>query len=275
MTATHSGSHASRCEKLDGAPRALDGFAAISIASGELWVSVPSENAWRLVAGDALVLGPGAAARIRARTPTCEVLRFDAEAAWAEALLQLASPGPASERAAAIAVCRAATPAARRTRQILRELALPRQPDAAHGAMHRTRAVAELLALGIETATSPPASPSRAGAATRAAFIAAVSELGERDDLAGVSLDQFAAGCSLSVRQASRLFRIELGATFREHLTRIRVDRARRMLAESSLPVVQVAAETGWSSLAHFNSVFRRFTGTTPSAYRAECGRDA
>ena len=275
MTATHSGSHASRCEKLDGAPRALDGFAAISIASGELWVSVPSENAWRLVAGDALVLGPGAAARIRARTPTCEVLRLDAEAAWAEALLQLASPGPASERAAAIAVCRAATPAARRTRQILRELALPRQPDAAHGAMRRTPALAELPALWIATAPLPPPSPSRAGAATRAAFIAAVSELGERDDLAGVSLDQFAAGCSLSVRQASRLFRIELGTTFREHLTRIRVDRARRMLAESSLPVVQVAAETGWSSLAHFNSVFRRFTGTTPSAYRAECGRDA
>ena len=56
-------------------------------------------------------------------------------------------------------------------------------------------------------------------------------------------------------------------------MTRLRVDRARRLLDESALPVIEVAAETGWSSLAHFNAVFRRHTGHTPTAYRARLRR--
>ena len=75
-------------------------------------------------------------------------------------------------------------------------------------------------------------------------------------------------GLELSARQASRLFREELGCTFRAHVANLRIERARRLLAETERSIVDVAGETGWSSLAHFNSAFRRQVGATPSAYR-------
>jgi AraC-like DNA-binding protein len=47
------------------------------------------------------------------------------------------------------------------------------------------------------------------------------------------------------------------------------MERAKRLLRETDLPVIEVAAETGWSSLAHFTTTFRRRVGQTPSGYRA------
>ena len=74
--------------------------------------------------------------------------------------------------------------------------------------------------------------------------------------------------------KAKRLFREELGCTFREHVSNLRIERARRLLAETERSIVEVAGETGWSSLAHFNSAFRRWVGATPSAYRHRSRRD-
>ena len=50
---------------------------------------------------------------------------------------------------------------------------------------------------------------------------------------------------------------------------RLRLARARRLLLETDHSVLEVAGETGWSSLAHFNAVFRRRVGVTPSAFRS------
>jgi len=63
--------------------------------------------------------------------------------------------------------------------------------------------------------------------------------------------------------------KIQFGTTFREHLATLRLERAKRLLAATDLPVIEVAGHTGWSSLAHFNAVFRRRVGLTPSAFRA------
>jgi AraC-like DNA-binding protein len=172
-------------------------------------------------------------------------------------------------------VLRAASPAARRVRQILRELMLPRPSEEEPSSLHRTRAVIELLALAADAGVSetPPVGPSQAGAATRSAFLAAVAELDENDERIAISLSVFAEELGLSERQVSRLVRLELDTTFCAYMTKLRVGHARRLLEASELPVIQIAAETGWSSLAHFNSVFRRLTGCTPTAYRASAAR--
>jgi transcriptional regulator GlxA family with amidase domain len=155
-------------------------------------------------------------------------------------------------------------------RQVLRELVLPYRAGTEPGALHRTSAVVEMLALAMEASalSAPPAGPSQAGAPSRTAFVRALAALRDSDDLDELSLSALAAGLRLSERQVSRLFRVEFGTTFCAYMTRLRVDRARRLLEETVLPVIQIAGETGWSSLAHFNSVFRRVTGRTPTAYR-------
>ena len=83
-----------------------------------------------------------------------------------------------------------------------------------------------------------------------------------------LSLPAFARRAGLSERHASRLFQLELGKTFREHLAELRLERAKQLLRDTGMTVIEVAGETGWSSLAHFNSVFRRRVGATPSQFR-------
>ena len=84
-----------------------------------------------------------------------------------------------------------------------------------------------------------------------------------------ISLPLFARRAGLSQRHASRLFQRELGVSFREHVAGLRLERAKALLRDTGLTVIEVAGETGWNSLAHFNAVFRRRVGATPSRYRS------
>jgi len=259
-----------RSEKLSEEPRNLDGFAAVAVATGEVSVLLPDADRVRLVAGDVVALGPGARCELRARTTPCEVLVLEADPSWTAAIMHLSTGTTLRTSPPTLAVFRAATAAARRVRQILREIAVPCPAGSDPNALRRARGVVEILALAMEADPSlhAPSAPSQAGAVTRAAFLKAVRSLDERDDLDELTLGVFAKTLGLSERQISRLFRLEIGMTFCTYTTRLRVDRARRLLEESMLPVIEVAAETGWSSLAHFNAVFRRHTGKTPTAYR-------
>jgi transcriptional regulator GlxA family with amidase domain len=88
------------------------------------------------------------------------------------------------------------------------------------------------------------------------------------------SLAALALRVGLSERQVSRLFRAQYGQTFREQLCERRLERAKGLLAESARSVIAIAGETGWSSLAHFNAVFRRRVGLTPTQYRRWARRE-
>ena len=135
----------------------------------------------------------------------------------------------------------------------------------------------EVLALAIEADafSSVPTGPTQAGASSRSAFLEAVAALRESDALEDASLGVFAVRLGLSERQVSVApfwFRARDDLLYFHDTTRCGA--AQRLLEASTLPVIQVAAETGWSSLAHFNSVFRRLTGRTPTAYRNIALRD-
>ncbi|MEU7484637.1 helix-turn-helix transcriptional regulator [Streptomyces sp. NPDC042319] len=67
-------------------------------------------------------------------------------------------------------------------------------------------------------------------------------------------------------RTLSRLFRDELGMTFPQWRTRLRLYHALRMLADD-LPVTAVAHRCGWSSTSAFIDVFRRAFGHTPGTH--------
>jgi AraC-like DNA-binding protein len=67
-------------------------------------------------------------------------------------------------------------------------------------------------------------------------------------------------------RTLSRLFRRELGMTFPQWRTRLRLYHALRMLADD-VPVTTVARHCGWSSTSAFIDVFRRAFGYTPGVH--------
>jgi AraC family transcriptional regulator len=125
----------------------------------------------------------------------------------------------------------------------------------------------------LEPVGAPPAAGVAArGSGRRTRFLRAVQEL-RAEPLDEVTLPAFARRAGLSDRHASRLFQLELGKTFREHLAELRLERAKALLRDTQMTVLEVAGETGWSSLAHFNSVFRRRVGSTPSQFRTGVAR--
>ncbi|MES9559592.1 MULTISPECIES: helix-turn-helix domain-containing protein [unclassified Streptomyces] len=80
------------------------------------------------------------------------------------------------------------------------------------------------------------------------------------------TLADLAAGAGAGQRTLSRLFRSELGMTFPQWRTQLRLYHALRMLADG-VPVTSVAQRCGWSSTSAFIDVFRRAFGYTPGTH--------
>lgn len=65
-------------------------------------------------------------------------------------------------------------------------------------------------------------------------------------------------------------FRDTVGTTPNDYLTQWRMQKARRLLAESTRPIARVATEVGYESPAAFSRAFKREVGSPPARYRRE-----
>jgi len=83
-----------------------------------------------------------------------------------------------------------------------------------------------------------------------------------------LSLDQIARRVASSRRQLQRAYSEIGNTTFREHLTRVRMQRAADMLVTRGLTVREVARRVGYRQPAQFAKAFRRYQGVAPSAFR-------
>ena len=84
-----------------------------------------------------------------------------------------------------------------------------------------------------------------------------------------LSLTALARQVGLSKYRLSHRFRDVLGVTFRDYLLKVRVERAKVLLAAGHVSITEVAHDVGFGDLARFDKVFKRYTGFTPSAYRS------
>jgi transcriptional regulator GlxA family with amidase domain len=73
----------------------------------------------------------------------------------------------------------------------------------------------------------------------------------------------------VSVRQLERLFRRHLGRGMHQHYTSRRLERARQLLRETTLPILDVAVATGFSSSSQFARAYGRAFGEPPTRTRA------
>lgn len=81
--------------------------------------------------------------------------------------------------------------------------------------------------------------------------------LADLADVAGLSRSYFAAQ-----------FRASTGCRPHDYVVEQRIDRAKAMLTGHETPIVEVALEVGFQTQAHFSTVFKRLTGTTPGRWR-------
>jgi AraC-like DNA-binding protein len=83
-----------------------------------------------------------------------------------------------------------------------------------------------------------------------------------------VSLPDVAARANLSPYHFLRVYKRAYGETPHEFLTRLRIERAKTLLAKGSHNVTEVCFEVGFSSLGSFSSLFAHRVGLSPSEYR-------
>jgi AraC family transcriptional regulator len=83
-----------------------------------------------------------------------------------------------------------------------------------------------------------------------------------------LSLAELAEVGGMSTFHFAREFKRATGTTPHQYLIRLRVERAKALLTDSELPLVEVSSRSGFSHQSHFTRLFRRLTGTTPHSYR-------
>ncbi len=250
--------------------RSLEGPFVLRIAEGQVLVR-GSDELIRAGQGDLVCAPRAVSCSLRRLAGNARVERLELDPAWLERALSLTAWSDAhgdSSRRFGFRVDRSGTDRARRAGRLMREIAQAEGTDDEGVPMLLAARSIELLGLAL----LPPRASCAAGTAARGLerrdhFLHAVEAL-RHDSFGDISLSSFARRARFSERHASRLFQLELGRTFREHLALLRLERAKALLLDTEMSVIDVAGETGWSSLAHFNSVFRRRVGSTPSQFR-------
>ena len=84
-----------------------------------------------------------------------------------------------------------------------------------------------------------------------------------------LSLGQVARAVNTSTFYFCKIFRKAMGINFTDYLSRLRVERAKNLLLNPNHRISEVAYEVGFQSLTHFNRVFRKILGQSPTEYRA------
>ncbi|MDT0122142.1 helix-turn-helix domain-containing protein [Paenibacillus sp. RRE4] len=85
-----------------------------------------------------------------------------------------------------------------------------------------------------------------------------------------ISLQQVAGQVHLHPGHLSELFKKEMGVTFGDFVTDMRIRRAMDMLVVSPAKVSEIAAISGYEDVKYFSRLFKKHTGKTPSEYREQ-----
>ncbi|HEU5199468.1 MAG TPA: AraC family transcriptional regulator [Ktedonobacterales bacterium] len=85
-----------------------------------------------------------------------------------------------------------------------------------------------------------------------------------------LSLETLAQQTGYTPYHFTRLFRQGTGESPHQFVLRLRIEQARRLLAETSLPLAEIAAACGFAHQSHLTQVFKRHLGLTPRAYRRD-----
>jgi AraC-like DNA-binding protein len=90
-----------------------------------------------------------------------------------------------------------------------------------------------------------------------------------------ISLEQIAKALNVSTFYFCKMFKKTTGQTFTHYLSRTRVEKAKNLLLNPHARVSEIAYDCGFISLTHFNRIFKRIVGQSPTSYRKSVGTAA
>ena len=71
-----------------------------------------------------------------------------------------------------------------------------------------------------------------------------------------------------TLRRVRGFFAAQVGVTFIDYFTMVRITSAKRMLLQTDKKIVDIATEVGFSDYRYFSRVFRKYAGKTPSEFK-------
>lgn len=83
-----------------------------------------------------------------------------------------------------------------------------------------------------------------------------------------IGLDDLAEAAGLSANHFLRVFKLATGETPYHFLRARRLERARQLLVDNTMPLAELALECGFANQAHFTAAFSREVGISPGRYR-------
>lgn len=83
-----------------------------------------------------------------------------------------------------------------------------------------------------------------------------------------MTLDSIAKYVNFSKTYLSRIFKEETGENISSYINKVRVERAKILLADQNVPLVDVANLTGFEDQSYFTKVFKSVTGVSPKKYK-------
>jgi AraC family transcriptional regulator len=81
---------------------------------------------------------------------------------------------------------------------------------------------------------------------------------------------QLAEAVNLSASYFTRAFKVSFGVVPSLYVTRLRIERAQRLLVETKDPICQIALDCGFSDQAHLSKRFREYVQDTPHHWRRQ-----
>jgi len=85
-----------------------------------------------------------------------------------------------------------------------------------------------------------------------------------------MTLSQVAKAVNMSSYYFCKMFKRVAGINFTDYVARVRIEKSKNLLLNPNLRVSEIAFEVGFQSLTHFNRVFKKILGQSPTDYRAQ-----
>ncbi len=83
-----------------------------------------------------------------------------------------------------------------------------------------------------------------------------------------LSLDDVSREVDISPYYFSKIFKEEVGSSFIEYMTTLRMEEAKRLLKESVLSMKEICVKIGYSDPNYFSRNFKKYTGVTPTEFK-------
>ena len=99
-------------------------------------------------------------------------------------------------------------------------------------------------------------------------LITRIKRLIHKEYKSDISLVDVASEVNLAPAYVSHIFKKETGQGIVEYITELKMKKAKQLLEDKSLKIVQIAKSCGYENQSYFNRLFKSFYGMTPKQYR-------